>query len=97
MARRARKIPAEALGILLAVLGAILLLLVLRYDPARGTAPPFLVILTGWTAPWVATSLFVTGAVVALHGRAGYWSAEALDWSGGTAAGTDDRQLRGGQ
>ena len=73
-----RRVPGEAIGIVLAVLGAVLLLLVLRYDPTRGTAPPFLVILTGWTAPWVAFSLFAAGAVVALHGRAGYWSAEAL-------------------
>ncbi|HXF62529.1 MAG TPA: DNA translocase FtsK [Caldilineaceae bacterium] len=39
---------------------------------------PWLVQMTGWTAPLVALALFVMGAILVLGDRAGYWSAEAL-------------------
>src|SRR5690606_15895959 len=39
---------------------------------------PWLVQMTGWTAPLVALVLFVLGAILVLGDRAGYWSVEAL-------------------
>ncbi|MBW7881429.1 MAG: DNA translocase FtsK 4TM domain-containing protein [Caldilineaceae bacterium] len=67
----------EALGLALAILGLYLLVTVVRYVPARAAAP-FLTVLTGWTAPLVASSLVVIGLVILFRRRAGYWSAEAL-------------------
>jgi len=39
---------------------------------------PWLMKIAGWTAPWVALAFIVTGAVLMLGRRAGYWSPEAL-------------------
>jgi S-DNA-T family DNA segregation ATPase FtsK/SpoIIIE len=71
---RARR---EWLGVLLIVVGALLLWSVVRYAPER-SAPPLLMVLTGWTAPLFAASLVVLGLVLLFRQRAGYWSAEAL-------------------
>jgi S-DNA-T family DNA segregation ATPase FtsK/SpoIIIE len=66
----------QILGVILAVIGAILLWGVLRQQPEM--AAPWLVVLTGWTAPLVAGALIVLGVVLLFGQRAGYWSAEAL-------------------
>ncbi|GIK75169.1 MAG: DNA translocase FtsK [Chloroflexota bacterium] len=66
----------QIVGAILAVIGVILLWETLRQQP--GTAAPWLVVLTGWTASLVAGSLVVLGVVLLLGRRAGYWSAEAL-------------------
>ena len=39
---------------------------------------PWLVRMTGWTAPFIVVSILVAGGVLLLRERAGYWSAEAL-------------------
>jgi len=39
---------------------------------------PWLVRMTGWTAPLLVVSILVAGGVLLLRDRAGYWSAEAL-------------------
>ncbi len=63
----------QLVGLVLAVVGAILFLSLRSPDTL-----PWLVAMTGWTAPLVALSLLVIGGVLALGERAGYWSVEAL-------------------
>jgi S-DNA-T family DNA segregation ATPase FtsK/SpoIIIE len=63
----------QLLGLALAIGGA-LLFLSLRTPNQL----PWLVAMTGWTAPLVALSLLVVGGVLVLGDRAGYWSVEAL-------------------
>jgi S-DNA-T family DNA segregation ATPase FtsK/SpoIIIE len=58
-------------GILLTGLAA---LLSLRAD----AGVPWLVRMTGWTAPLIVVSTVVTGGVMLFRRQAGYWSAEAL-------------------
>ncbi|HHY58312.1 MAG TPA: DNA translocase FtsK [Chloroflexi bacterium] len=79
MGDRLRRVQArgEWFGALLILTGAVLLWSVIRYAPDH-SAPPLLLILTGWTAPLVAASLVVVGLVLLFRQRAGYWSAEAL-------------------
>ncbi|HHW87688.1 MAG TPA: DNA translocase FtsK [Chloroflexi bacterium] len=67
----------EWLGALLTAIGGFLLWSVVRYTPER-SAPPLIMIFTGWTAPLVAAALVVLGLVLLFRQRAGYWSAEAL-------------------
>ena len=67
----------EWVGALLIGIGGFLLWSVVRYAPER-SAPPLLMVLTGWTAPLFAASLVVLGLVLLFRQRAGYWSAEAL-------------------
>jgi len=71
-------LQSEIAGAVIAALGVLLAFTVLRYDPASGAAPPFLVVLGGWTALPMALALIVLGGVLLLRRRAGYWSAEAL-------------------
>lgn len=61
------------IGFLLVGLGAFLFLSLRVTDEL-----PWLVKMTGWTAPLVALSFFLVGAVLVLGDRAGYWSVEAL-------------------
>ncbi|MFN8468489.1 MAG: DNA translocase FtsK [Caldilineaceae bacterium] len=68
----------ELIGGALAILGILLLIPVLRYNPGAQAAPPLLVLLAGWTAPLVAIAIITVGGVLLLGPRAGYWSAEAL-------------------
>ena len=68
----------ELIGGALAILGILLLIPVLRYNPGTQAAPPLLVLLAGWTAPLVAIATITVGGVLLLGPRAGYWSAEAL-------------------
>ena len=68
----------ELIGGAIAILGLLLLIPALRYNPAAQTAPPLLVLLAGWTAPLVAVAIITVGIVLLLGRRAGYWSAEAL-------------------
>lgn len=63
----------QLIGLALAILGAILFLSLRSTDKL-----PWLVAMTGWTAPLVALSLVVVGGVMVLGERAGYWSVEAL-------------------
>ncbi|MCC6456662.1 MAG: hypothetical protein IT328_17035, partial [Caldilineaceae bacterium] len=63
----------QLVGLALAIVGAILFL------SLRSTESlPWLVGMTGWTAPLVALSLMLVGGVLVLGDRAGYWSIEAL-------------------
>lgn len=66
----------ELIGGAAALIGGLLLLAVLRPDPAGET--PFLIVLAGWTAPLLAFAILLMGVVLLLGHRAGYWSAEAL-------------------
>ena len=68
----------ELIGGAIAILGLLLLIPALRYNPAAQAAPPLLVLLAGWTAPLVAVAIITVGIVLLLGRRAGYWSAEAL-------------------
>ncbi len=63
----------EALGGLILVLGGYLTLTLL----AQGEQS-LVYRLTGWTAPFLAVGLLLTGLVVILGQRAGYWNPEAL-------------------
>ncbi|MCC6169352.1 MAG: DNA translocase FtsK, partial [Caldilineaceae bacterium] len=63
----------HVIGFGLVTLGAFLFL---SLRAAEGI--PWLVQMTGWTAPLVALSLLGIGAVLVLGDRAGYWSVEAL-------------------
>jgi DNA segregation ATPase FtsK/SpoIIIE, S-DNA-T family len=62
----------QLVGLALAVAGAVL------FFSLRSTELPWLVAMTGWTAPLVALGLIVVGGVLVLGDRAGYWSVEAL-------------------
>src|SRR5690349_13616702 len=62
----------QLVGLALALVGALLFL------SLRSTNLPWLVAMTGWTAPLVALSILVIGGVLVLGDRAGYWSVEAL-------------------
>jgi S-DNA-T family DNA segregation ATPase FtsK/SpoIIIE len=68
----------ELLGGVLALIGGLLLLSVLGYNAGGDAAPPFLIVLAGWTAPLLALAILIAGVVLLLGPRAGYWSAEAL-------------------
>ena len=68
----------ELTGAVIAALGIFLAFIVLRYDAASTAAPPFVIMLAGWTALPLAITLIVLGMVLLLGRRAGYWSAEAL-------------------
>jgi S-DNA-T family DNA segregation ATPase FtsK/SpoIIIE len=68
----------ELIGAAIAILGILLLVPVLRYNPVNQTAPPLLVMLAGWTAPLMGIAIITVGVVLLLGKRAGYWSAEAL-------------------
>jgi S-DNA-T family DNA segregation ATPase FtsK/SpoIIIE len=63
----------QLVGLALALVGAILFLSLRTPDTL-----PWLVAMTGWTAPLVALSLIAIGGVLVLGERAGYWSVEAL-------------------
>ena len=63
----------HVVGFALVALGAFLFL-----SLRTGDHVPWLVQMTGWTAPLMALSLFVVGAVLVLGDRAGYWSVEAV-------------------
>lgn len=63
----------QLLGLLIAVAGAILFLSLRTPEPL-----PWLVKMTGWTAPLIALGVMLVGAVLVLGERAGYWSVEAL-------------------
>ena len=63
----------QLLGLALAIGGALLFLSLRSTDSL-----PWLVQMTGWTAPLVALSLITVGGVLVLGDRAGYWSVEAL-------------------
>jgi S-DNA-T family DNA segregation ATPase FtsK/SpoIIIE len=60
-------------GLALAIGGAMLF-----FSLRQENSLPWLVAMTGWTAPLVALSLIVVGGVLVLGDRAGYWSVEAL-------------------
>lgn len=60
-------------GLTLAILGAVLFLSLRSPDTL-----PWLVAMTGWTAPLLALSILTLGGVLVLGDRAGYWSIEAL-------------------
>ena len=63
----------QLLGLALAVVGALLFFSLRQADRL-----PWLVQMTGWTAPLFALGLLTVGGVLALGDRAGYWSVEAL-------------------
>jgi S-DNA-T family DNA segregation ATPase FtsK/SpoIIIE len=60
-------------GLALAILGAMLFLSLRSPDTL-----PWLVAMTGWTAPLLALSILTLGGVLVLGDRAGYWSVEAV-------------------
>ncbi|MCB0187136.1 MAG: hypothetical protein KDE31_22870, partial [Caldilineaceae bacterium] len=72
----------ELLGLFLFLGAGGLLLTLLRGGATSPYGVPWLVQMTGWTAPWVAVSAMGIGALLMLHeqlerlGR--YWSAEAI-------------------
>lgn len=68
----------ELVGGIVAAIGLLMLLSVLGHDAGSSAAPPFLIVLAGWTAPLMALATLVAGIVILLGERAGYWSAEAL-------------------
>jgi S-DNA-T family DNA segregation ATPase FtsK/SpoIIIE len=63
----------QIVGLLLAIAGAVLF-----FSLRQADGLPWLVAMTGWTAPLVALSLIGIGGVLVLGDRAGYWSIEAL-------------------
>jgi S-DNA-T family DNA segregation ATPase FtsK/SpoIIIE len=63
----------QLLGLALAVVGALLFFSLRQADRL-----PWLVQMTGWTAPLFALGLMTVGGVLALGDRAGYWSVEGL-------------------
>src|SRR5687767_4070459 len=63
----------QVVGLALAIVGAILFLSLRSADSL-----PWLVAMTGWTAPLMALGLLVIGGVLVMGDRAGYWSIEAL-------------------
>src|SRR6187399_2883790 len=63
----------QLVGLVLAIVGALLFLSLRSTDSL-----PWLVAMTGWTAPLVALTLLVIGGVLVMGDRAGYWSVEAL-------------------
>lgn len=67
------QITVQLIGLLLAVTGAMLF-----FSLRNAETLPWLVRMTGWTAPLVALGLLLIGGVIVLGDRAGYWSAEAL-------------------
>lgn len=67
----------EFIGLCLFLLGGGLLLTLLRgADSSAGV--PWVVIGVGWTAPWLALTLMIMGAIFMLGERAGYWGVEAI-------------------
>lgn len=63
----------QLIGLVLAVTGAVLFL-----SLRSPNTLPWLVAMTGWTAPLLALSVLVIGGVLVMGERAGYWSVEAL-------------------
>lgn len=63
----------QLVGLVLALAGAALFLSLRSVDTL-----PWLVAMTGWTAPLLALSILVVGGVLVMGDRAGYWSVEAL-------------------
>ena len=63
----------QLVGLALALVGAILF-----FSLRTSNSLPWLVAMTGWTAPLMALSLLVIGGVLVLGDRAGYWSVESL-------------------
>lgn len=68
----------EFLGFLFFLAGGIFLFSLVSGRDGSVENLPWLVGMTGWTAPLVALSFMLLGAVCMLGPRAGYWSAEAL-------------------
>ncbi|MFN8492683.1 MAG: DNA translocase FtsK [Caldilineaceae bacterium] len=68
----------EFLGFLFFLAGGIFLFSLVSGRDGGIENLPWLVGMTGWTAPLVALSFLVLGVVCLLGPRAGYWSAEAL-------------------
>ncbi|MCX6045646.1 MAG: DNA translocase FtsK [Chloroflexi bacterium] len=69
---------AEFIGFLLFVVGGILFFSLAGTRTAGSENIPWLVGMTGWTAPLVVLSFLGTGGVLMLGHRAGYWSVEAI-------------------
>ncbi|HMN27567.1 MAG TPA: DNA translocase FtsK, partial [Caldilineaceae bacterium] len=71
-------ISSEIIGLLLFLLGGFFLLSLLPASGAFAQQLPWLTGMLGWTAPLIALSLMIAGAVLMLGERAGYWSVEAF-------------------
>lgn len=63
----------ELIGIFAILVGGYLLLTLFER-----ASLPWIQYATGWVAPWVAIAIMLTGLVLVLGKRAGYWSVEAL-------------------
>ena len=83
----------ELIGGALAILGILLLIPVLRYNPGAQAAPPLLVLLAGWTAPLVAIATITVGGVLLLGPRAGYLERRGARGRRAAAAGAAGRHL----
>jgi DNA segregation ATPase FtsK/SpoIIIE, S-DNA-T family len=68
----------ELVGLILFLVGGFLLLTLLPGGGSLSQSLPWLTGMVGWTAPLMALALLVTGAVLMLGERAGYWSVEAI-------------------
>lgn len=68
----------ELVGLLLFLGGGGLLLTLLRGGADSIYGVPWSVMALGWTTPWVALCLMITGAVLMVGERAGYWGVEAF-------------------
>jgi S-DNA-T family DNA segregation ATPase FtsK/SpoIIIE len=70
--------PVELLGLGIFLLGGLFLLSLLPNNDPYEQGLPWLSTMVGWTAPLVALTLLILGAVLMLGNRAGYWSVEAI-------------------